>query len=45
MEIALFLRSSESQLKNRQGILNGRRVDFFKGTISQFPTTSLKQQP
>ncbi|KAJ3097178.1 Translocation protein S62 [Phlyctochytrium planicorne] len=29
--VAAFLRSSESQLKIRQGVLNGKRVEFFKG--------------
>ncbi|KAJ3300278.1 Translocation protein S62 [Borealophlyctis nickersoniae] len=29
--VADYLRSSESQLKIRSGVLNGRRVDFFKG--------------
>ncbi|TPX65459.1 hypothetical protein SpCBS45565_g05129 [Spizellomyces sp. 'palustris'] len=29
--VADFLRSSESKLKIRQGILSGRRVDYFKG--------------
>jgi translocation protein SEC62 len=28
-----FLRSSKAGLKNRVGVLNGKRVDYFKGTI------------
>jgi len=31
MEIAKYLLSSESKMKPRAGILNGRRVDYFKG--------------
>ena len=26
-----FLRSSKAGLKNRVGVLNGKRVDYFKG--------------
>ncbi|KAI8814514.1 translocation protein [Cladochytrium replicatum] len=26
-----YLRSGDSKMKNRQGVLNGKRVDFFKG--------------
>jgi len=29
--VAKYLRSSSSGLKNRQGVLNGKRVDYFKG--------------
>ena len=28
-----FLRSSKAGLKNRVGVLNGKRVDYFKGTM------------
>ncbi|KAJ1564857.1 Translocation protein S62, partial [Cladochytrium tenue] len=31
LEVAKYLRSSSAKLKIRQGVLNGRRVDFFKG--------------
>uniref|UniRef100_A0A1D1ZE79 Translocation protein SEC62 n=1 Tax=Anthurium amnicola TaxID=1678845 RepID=A0A1D1ZE79_9ARAE len=31
LNVAKYLRSSSSGLKNRQGILNGKRVDYFKG--------------
>jgi len=31
MEIAKYLLSSESKMKTRSGILNGRRVEYFKG--------------
>jgi len=31
MEIAKYLLSSDSKLKTRSGVLNGRRVDYFKG--------------
>jgi translocation protein SEC62 len=28
-----FLRSSKAGLKNRVGVLNGKRVDYFKGMM------------
>src|SRR5258707_4918825 len=28
-----FLRSSKAGLKNRVGVLNGKRVDYFKGMV------------
>ena len=31
MEIAKYLLSSDSKMKTRSGVLNGRRVDYFKG--------------
>jgi hypothetical protein len=31
-----FLRSSKAGLKNRVGVLNGKRVDYFKGMM-RFP--------
>ncbi|KAJ3204007.1 Translocation protein S62 [Entophlyctis luteolus] len=31
LEIAKYLRSSDAKLKVRQGVMDGRRVDFFKG--------------
>ncbi|CAB4384229.1 unnamed protein product [Rhizophagus irregularis] len=31
LNVAKYLRSSSSGLKNRQGVLNGKRVDYFKG--------------
>lgn len=31
-----FLRSSKAGLKNRVGVLNGKRVDYFKGMMRLF---------
>jgi len=31
MEIAKYLLSSDSKMKTRSGVLNGRRVEYFKG--------------
>ena len=32
-----FLRSSKAGLKNRVGVLNGKRVDYFKGMMRFSP--------
>ena len=29
-----FLRSSKAGMKVRVGVLNGKRIDYFKGTLS-----------
>lgn len=35
LNVAKYLRSSSSGLKNRQGVLNGKRVDYFKGIFKK----------
>ena len=32
-KVAQFLRGGSSGLKNRVGALNGKRLDYFKGTV------------
>ena len=38
-----FLRSSKAGLKNRVGVLNGKRVDYFKGESCRLSPLSLLQ--
>jgi translocation protein SEC62 len=37
-----FLRSGKAGLKNRVGVLNGKRVDYFKGTVSHLISVAHK---
>ena len=33
--VAVFLRGSSSGIKARTGVLNGKRIDYFKGTFTR----------
>ena len=39
--VADFLRSSKAGMKTRIGVLNGKRVDYFKGAFSLYPLLGL----